>query len=419
MKDNEKTVLLGGVTYDETDTPYHLEADYDYDYDYEDEKYLQRASILFDYPYEKEENTFIGLGEIPNENITINYNYPNKPIESNVRDLRKEQDIIASQAKANRVYVPEKQNNQRIDYINKPLMNNGLTYIPEKNEIEMKPKKPIKQEKNYEEIANWFYPNMPEKSQIQESSRIPLLSENNQPPVKYYDDYPTLADRDYVVKPVQESFTGAAAKIPELSSKKDSVNNPYLNKTKEENKNADKIVNSEINNFKNIMSNKIDNTVFSDNARKKARSFIQKAEKFEEKAYQDEKGIWTIGYGHTKDVKPGDKITQEEAEKLYAEDFKIHSEPLKYVKVPLNDNEKVALASLIFNIGESQFKNSTVLRKLNAGDRKAAAEAFKLFCKESKTKIIDGKPVKKLEFSKGLYSRRVQEMKLFLTPDDK
>ena len=242
MKDNENPVLLGGVSYDETNLPYQLEADYD-DY-YEDEKYLQRANVLFDYPYVKEENTFIGLGEIPNDNITINYYYPNKPIESNVRDLRKEQDIIASQAKANRVYVPEKQNNQRIDYINKPLMNNGLTYIPEKNEIEMKPKKPIKQEKNYEEIANWFYPNMPEKSQIQETKRIPLLAENNQPPVKYYDDYPTLADRNYVVKPIQESFTGGAVKIPEtINTKNKEKNENVLRKNKniksEEDKNRD------------------------------------------------------------------------------------------------------------------------------------------------------------------------------------
>ena len=203
MKDNEKTVLLGGVTYDETNLPYQLAADYDEDN--EEEKYLQRANVLFQYPYE-EINPFMGLG-VSDNNVTVNYYNP-RPIESNVRDLRKEQDIIASQAKANRVYVPEKQNNQRIDYINKPLMNNGLTYIPEKNEIEMKPKKPIKQEKNYEEIANGFYPNMPEKSQIQETKRIPLLGENNQEPIKYYDDYPTLANRNYVVEPIDNHISG-------------------------------------------------------------------------------------------------------------------------------------------------------------------------------------------------------------------
>lgn len=168
----------------------------------------------------------------------------------------------------------------------------------------------------------------------------------------------------------------------------------------------------------NVNSKDIDNTVFSEKARKKARKFIQNAEEFKANAYQDEKGIWTIGYGHTKGVKPGDKITEDEAEKLYAEDFKIHSEPLKYVKVPLNDNEKVALSSLIYNIGEPQFKNSTVLKKLNEGDKKAAAEAFKLFCKESKVRQIDGKSVKKLEFSKGLYNRRIKEMELFLSPDE-
>ena len=251
-----------------------------------------------------------------------------------------------------------------------------------------------------EEILDLMYPSMRHlgKDKVnQTDDEISISKQNNR---SSNDKHSEEFENDK-----KGTFTGGAAKIPETIS-----NN--------ENKQADKVSNTD--NIKNHSSlDKIDNTVFSNNARKKARNFIQGAEDFSENAYQDEKGIWTIGYGHTKGVKPGDKITREEAEKLYAEDFKIHSEPLKHVKVPLNDNEKAALASLVFNIGEPQFKNSTVLRKLNEGDKKAAAEAFKLFCKESKTKMIDGKPVKKLEFSKGLYNRRVKEMELFLTPDDK
>ncbi|MBQ3641985.1 lysozyme, partial [bacterium] len=159
------------------------------------------------------------------------------------------------------------------------------------------------------------------------------------------------------------------------------------------------------------------NTTFSNETLKKARTFIQSAEKFEENAYKDEKGIWTIGYGHTYGVKPGDKITKEQAEKLYAEDFKIHSEPLKYVKVPLNNNEKIALASLIYNIGEPQFKTSTVLKMLNEGNKKGAADAFELFCKETKIKKQNGQIVKTKEYSQGLHNRRLEEKKLFLTPD--
>ena len=68
---------------------------------------------------------------------------------------------------------------------------------------------------------------MPEKSQIQESSRIPLLSENTEAPIKLYDDYPTLADRNYVAKPIQESFTGGAAKIQKFDYD-ETKNNEYI-----------------------------------------------------------------------------------------------------------------------------------------------------------------------------------------------
>ena len=38
-------------------------------------------------------------------------------------------------------------------------------------------------------------------------------------------------------------------------------------------------------------------------------------------AYQDSVGVWTIGYGHTKDVDPGMKITQELAEHMLKEEL--------------------------------------------------------------------------------------------------
>ena len=42
--------------------------------------------------------------------------------------------------------------------------------------------------------------------------------------------------------------------------------------------------------------------------------FIKSHEALRLKAYQDSKGVWTIGWGHTKGVKPGDVITREQAE---------------------------------------------------------------------------------------------------------
>ncbi len=106
----------------------------------------------------------------------------------------------------------------------------------------------------------------------------------------------------------------------------------------------------------------IDNTVFSDNALKKTRSFIKKAEGCKLNAYKDTKGIWTIGYGHTgkvdgKEITAGMKITQEKAEELYRKDVREHALPLKDIKIPLSDNEKVALTSLIYNIGGGKKQN--------------------------------------------------------------
>lgn len=161
---------------------------------------------------------------------------------------------------------------------------------------------------------------------------------------------------------------------------------------------------------KQLESNKdakqIDNSVFSDDELRKAREFIIGSEGYREEAYQDTGGVWTIGYGHIKNVKPGDKITKEQAEELYKEDFKAHSAYLKNVKVPLNKNEKIAITSLIYNIGPSAFKKSTLLKKLNDGDRQGAAAEYDKW-------IYDNGKIQN-----GLIKRRKREKDLFLTLDD-
>jgi lysozyme len=94
-------------------------------------------------------------------------------------------------------------------------------------------------------------------------------------------------------------------------------------------------------------------------------------------AYQDSVGIWTIGYGHTKGIKKGDKITQEQATKFLHKDLDIHSDPInKLVKVNLSQNQYDALASFIFNLGGRNFSTSTLLKKLNQEDYQATANEF-------------------------------------------
>ena len=72
----------------------------------------------------------------------------------------------------------------------------------------------------------------------------------------------------------------------------------------------------------------------------------------------------------------------------------------------MNDNQKAALTSLIYNIGPTAFKNSTLLEKLNKGDIKGAADEFDVWIKY------------KGEDDKGLINRRAREKKEFLKTDN-
>lgn len=124
-------------------------------------------------------------------------------------------------------------------------------------------------------------------------------------------------------------------------------------------------------------------------------------------AYKDPVGIWTIGYGHTGlkhldgTVKAGRKVTQKEADQLLEHDLaNFAKRVIEYVKVPLNDNEFSALVSFDFNTGG--LPSSTLLKKLNAGDRKGASQEFLRWV------YAGGKVLK------GLERRRKSEQNLFL-----
>jgi lysozyme len=115
-------------------------------------------------------------------------------------------------------------------------------------------------------------------------------------------------------------------------------------------------------------------------------SYITEEEGKRNKAYKDSKGLWTIGVGHL--IRPGEEhlihatLTDAEVEELLRSDLKWCSEAVEgAVKVPLEQHQFDALYSLCFNIGGTAFKNSTVVRKLNAGDYKGAADAILMWNK--------------------------------------
>ena len=137
-------------------------------------------------------------------------------------------------------------------------------------------------------------------------------------------------------------------------------------------------------------------------------NFIKSHEALRLKAYQDSKGVWTIGWGHTKNVHPGDVITREQAEQFIRDDFAWVERTLNTDLVTGRDkplvtqNEFDALCSLVFNIGSDAYLESTVRRKIKQGDKMAAARAFKMWVYSEH------------KFIQGLANRRADEVRLFL-----
>ena len=109
--------------------------------------------------------------------------------------------------------------------------------------------------------------------------------------------------------------------------------------------------------------------------------FITKEEGSRNKAYQDSKGLWTIGVGHL--IKTDEEylltatLTDDQVEELLRKDLKWCSEAVETsVKVPLQQHQFDALYSLCFNIGSTNFSNSTVVKKINQNDMQGAADAI-------------------------------------------
>ena len=95
-------------------------------------------------------------------------------------------------------------------------------------------------------------------------------------------------------------------------------------------------------------------------------------------AYQDQVGVWTIGYGHTgTGVGAGLTITQDQAEALLLSDVSAAASYVNQaVTIALAQQEFDALVDFVFNLGRGAFAGSTLLRQLNAGNFAVAAAQF-------------------------------------------
>lgn len=79
-------------------------------------------------------------------------------------------------------------------------------------------------------------------------------------------------------------------------------------------------------------------------------------------AYRDAAGVVTIGYGHTKDVELGDKISPWWAKELLVNDIREVEEQVRALGVARTEAQLDALVSFAFNLGIGRLKNSTLLR---------------------------------------------------------
>lgn len=119
-------------------------------------------------------------------------------------------------------------------------------------------------------------------------------------------------------------------------------------------------------------------------------------------SYQDQVGVWTIGYGHTTGVTPGMTITPDQATAFLTQDVQGAVDCVNNnVQVPLTQGQFDALVDFVFNLGAGNFLNSTLLSLLNQGNYAGASQEF------PKWDHAGGQVVT------GLWRRRMAEQTLF------
>jgi len=147
-----------------------------------------------------------------------------------------------------------------------------------------------------------------------------------------------------------------------------------------------------------------------------AMAVVKRVEGFSATPYDDNGalpgGTWTIGYGsildaNRKPVTPDTApIAEAEAVTLLRRDMAEAARAVKArVRVPLKTHEAAALISWTYNLGAGALGGSTMLRKLNAGDRSAVPSEMRKWIMQ------EGKPLT------GLLRRRWAEAAIFLGKD--
>lgn len=135
----------------------------------------------------------------------------------------------------------------------------------------------------------------------------------------------------------------------------------------------------------------------------KGSALIEQFEGLRLAAYQDGGGIWTLGYGHTNQVKAGDTCTSAQADEWLDSDIASAERAVNAMAhVALTQGQFDALVSFAYNLGPNALQESTLLRLMNSGNPALAASEF------PKWDHVAG------QVSEGLSRRRMAEQALFL-----
>ena len=139
---------------------------------------------------------------------------------------------------------------------------------------------------------------------------------------------------------------------------------------------------------------------------KQGMDFIKEMEGCKLFAYRDSVGVVTIGIGHTKDVKMGMAITQQQAEAFLAEDLKSVERTLNNCGVNFTQAQFDALASWVFNLGSDAFDGSTLKKKIlaRASDEEICDQIIRWTRAGGKVLL-------------GLQKRRIREANMFYGKD--
>lgn len=140
----------------------------------------------------------------------------------------------------------------------------------------------------------------------------------------------------------------------------------------------------------------------SANNSRSAAEFIANFEGFHSTPYWDHQQ-WTNGFG-TRARSQGEQISREEGmNRLNAEITRLQTRIDELVTVPINENQRTALTSFAYNLGDGALADSTLLRRLNSGDTQGAADEFGRWVNASGQRLP------------GLVTRRARERDLFLS----